>query len=312
MAVELAWPTTGARFRAMGTDCHIVVVGPGGAELTNGATARVEELERRWSRFKADSEISRLNLNPGRKTSVGGETLVLVELAVAAWQLTGGRFDPTMGHRLSELGYDRSFSDLAEATTTGDRSHAGSPVPSGDPGRIEIERHRRMITLPPGVGFDPGGIGKGLAADMITEEVMAAGAFGVMVSLGGDLRVRGVPPSGEHWIIAVAEPSVLPGTMATVALVDGGMATSTTAKRRWTTVDGRQHHLLDPETGRPDFGGPQLTSVIAGEAWWAEAVATAVTATGTRQGEDLPGCATLMVSTDGTVTKTGDFERYER
>ena len=151
----------------MGSDAHVVVVG-GPADL-----------EGRWSRFLPDSEISELTRRTGEWVRLSPDTVLLVERALEAWRLTVGRFDPTVLGAVIRAGYDRSFEAL-------DPSRAGgSPLTVGAAG-IEVDGDR--VRLPSGVGFDPGGIGKGLAADLVVAETRAAGAAGACVNLGGDLR----------------------------------------------------------------------------------------------------------------------------
>src|SRR3954464_4275841 len=101
------------RFRAMGSDAHVVVVGP--RHLAEHAELRIADLERRWSRFDARSEVSALNRHAGDPVVVSPETLELVERALDAWRLTGGRFDPTVLGALLRAGYDRSFDELEAA-----------------------------------------------------------------------------------------------------------------------------------------------------------------------------------------------------
>src|SRR6266567_2096716 len=168
-----------ARFRAMGSDVRIVVVG-GPAALPGMAWRFVEDLEARWSRFRPDSEISRLNRSSGRPVPVSGPTLRLVELAAEGARVTGGRYDPTVLGAVVRAGYDRSFELLS-----GRSSGAGSPLVQGYEG-ILIDPIGTRVTLPRGVGFDPGGIGKGLAADLLCEELLALGATGCCVNMGGD------------------------------------------------------------------------------------------------------------------------------
>src|SRR5579859_6764603 len=145
MAAEL-------RFRAMGSDCHVIVVGdPGLAEL---ARLRVDDLERRWSRFLPDSEVSRLNAGHGQPARVSPATFELVRRAVAGWARTGGRFDPTVLGDLIRAGYDRPFEEVAARPSAG-----ASPWRRGC-GGIRLDAANRTVTLPPDVGFDPGGLGK--------------------------------------------------------------------------------------------------------------------------------------------------------
>ena len=99
------------RFRAMGSDAHLVVVG-GTDDLADRAQARIDQLEDRWSRFRPDSEISRLNRRAGTPVVVSPDTVGLVERATEAWRFSGGAFDPTVLGPMIRAGYDRSFDQL--------------------------------------------------------------------------------------------------------------------------------------------------------------------------------------------------------
>ncbi len=296
-------PAAELRFEAMGTDVHIVVTGLTGKPLVGQAQRRIAQLEQRWSRFVPSSEVSQLNQASGRTTSVSSETFHLIERAVLAWRLTDGAFDPTMLLQLEALGYDKSFAEISGLSTpTISNKAAGCE-------HITLDHQHQTVTLPTGVSFDPGGIGKGFAADLVSGELIEAGAWGALVNIGGDLRVRGISPTGLTWRIDIAEPTVLAQRITTVELHDAGLATSTTRKRRWMSTDGERHHLLHPATGLPHTSDITLTSAIAGEAWWAEAVATALL-----QGQPhVPSRASaLRVRDDGTTERLGSFERYER
>jgi len=92
----------------MGTWAHVVIAGGGDrGQALDRARRRIDDLERRWSRFLPDSEVSRLNAGAGRPVLVSPETARLVARAVDAWRLTAGRFDPTVLPALVAAGYDR-------------------------------------------------------------------------------------------------------------------------------------------------------------------------------------------------------------
>ena len=295
MAAEL-------RFAAMGTEAHVVVTGgPGG--LAERARARVAEIEARWSRFRPDSELSRLNRRQGRVVVVSDDTFALVDRAVAAWRLTGGAYDPTVLPALRAAGYDRDFAALAGPTAgAGDGGRASAtcaPGPAPGCGAIELLPRLRAVVLPPGVELDPGGIGKGLAADLVTAELLEAGARGALVNLGGDVRVRGEAPAGGMWPIAVADPLDPARDLLVLGLDDGAVATSSRLRRRWTLGSVERHHLLDPRTGEPVETRLVAVTVVAGEGWWAEAATKQAFLTGWAGG--APAGALLL-----TVTDTGE------
>lgn len=274
------------RFTAMGSDAHVIIDAERGTDQHDTPQARVcevighiEDLEARWSRFRADSELSRLNARRGRATMVSSQTALLAHRAVWAWHATEGLFDPTVLDALTEAGYDRSFEDIEAIGHAGDGSHIHlahiaprrRKATTGCAG-VLVDPHTNLVVLPEGVGIDPGGIGKGLAADLAATEAVASGAISALVSLGGDLRVAGTPPS-EGWEVEVDHHLNGP---ARINLRAGALATSSVLRRRWSTPHGQAHHTIDPRTGMPGNGEAVAVSVVAGEAWWAEALCTTI------------------------------------
>jgi FAD:protein FMN transferase len=167
--------------------------------------------------------------------------------------------------------------------------------------------------LPAGTGFDPGGIGKGLAADIVLAELLELGVDGACVNLGGDLRVAGTGPRSPAWTVAIDHPHE-PRPLALVGLRAGAVATSTTLLRRWD-VDGRSaNHVIDPATGLSTETDVALVAVIAGEAWMAEVLATACLLRGTGRVFDLldTSCAAIAVGLDGAQHTTAGFAELTR
>lgn len=264
---------TERRARIMGSDAHLIVVG-GAPWLADTALARLEDLERRWSRFLSDSEVSRANAASGRWVQVSHETLSLVERAELARRRTGGRFDPTRLTDVRAAGYDRSFELLSGPVGGADRAPSAAPTPA-TPHEVLVDRAGGSILVPDGAGFDPGGIGKGYAADLVLDELLAEGAGGACVNLGGDVRVGGLGPDGGDWVVTVEDPRSPDGApVATLRLADGAVATSSRCRRRWRRDDGTvAHHLIDPTTGAPAATPTLSATVVAAEGWQAEALA---------------------------------------
>jgi thiamine biosynthesis lipoprotein len=291
------------RLRAMGSDCHVIVVG-GADGLVERARRRIDELEGLWSRFRDDSEVSELNRRAGTPVVVSAETVELVERALEAWRISGGSFDPTLLGAVIRAGYDRTFDEI------GASAGSGSSVLLSGADQIVVEG--RAVTLPVGVGFDPGGIGKGLAADLVAAEILAAGATGVCVNMGGDVRVAGSGPDGGPWTVAVEHPW-LTEPLALVGLTGGAVATSTTLKRRWQVGESTRHHLIDPQTGIPSDTDVNLAAVIAAQTWVAEVLAKAVVLRGSAYPFDNlggTGAEGLAVADDGRVMATDGFPEF--
>ena len=164
---------------------------------------------------------------------------------------------------------------------------------------------RATVRRPRGLRFDLGGIGKGLAADVVAVQLIERGATSVCIALGGDVRVAGVAPDGG-WRVPVEVPTSRAADLAPLEfdaeLVDGAIVASTTRYRCWTTVDGHHaHHLIDPRTGRSSVSDVTTVVVAAAEAWWAEVLAKASLLAGSIEGRrmlDTHGVTARMAVAD--------------
>lgn len=310
------------RFRAMGTACEVSVDAiTGGDALADLAVQRVELLEQCWSRFRPTSELSRLNARAGSgPVEVSADLLVLVQAMRQAWERTDGLFDPTVLQAVRASGYDADFASVIAREALHSASTALDPwapqvpaQPTRGMGDIEIAGEARTVALPAGVGLDPGAIGKGLAGDLIANELMAAGATGVLVNLGGDISFAGDPGSDPSWTIEV-EDERLPANAPDRAFRwfafepgqgRGAVATSTTLKRQWGK--GR-HHVIDPRTGQVACVELVQATVVSDEGWWAEAAATAALLLGPERAGgwlDSQDLSYLLVTGDSVLEPAG-------
>jgi thiamine biosynthesis lipoprotein len=303
-----------ARFRAMGTDVEVLALGAGDDAMRSlGALAAVEleAREARWSRFRATSEVCRLNAATGAPVVVSDDTFTLIERAVAAWRDTDGRYDPTILAALEVAGYDRDFDAVARAGDATALPHIDVPGCRD----VELDELVHAVRLPPGVTLDLGGIGKGAAADDVSAVLFAAGVpgvVGVVVNLGGDLRARGDAPAPHGWVVAVDDPYDT-GYAGLLALGEGAIATSTKLRRRWTRGERTFHHLIDPRTGAPAESGLASVTVVAGEAWQAEVLAKAAFVAGPDDGRALiegAGATGLLVTDAGDVVELDGLGRF--
>lgn len=253
--------------RPMATDVsmQIAVESVRQAEAESAADACMawfDEVDRRLSRFRPESELSQLNAVAGEWFSASEMLYDCVALAVASAVSSGGLFDPTMLRQLADLGYDRDFAAIAQREV----AHTGTPLTSQTTQtpaeraawrNIEIDPPRRRIRLPADIQLDLGGIAKGWAADIALTRY-CADFPGALINVGGDLRARGGPQPGALWSVGIRDPRLeLAGLenpltyLATVSLSRGALATSGAVRRWWYRVGQRQHHLLDPRTGKP-------------------------------------------------------------
>lgn len=262
-------------FRAMGTDIELLLDGEPGTAFAQ-VEAEFERLEARLSRFRPDSELSRLNA--AGSLDAGADLLAVTRAALAARERSGGRFDPTVHDALVAAGYDRSFELVASDAV----DRAGPPPRCG--GRVDVDGSR--ITLGPGVRLDLGGIAKGYAVDRAAAILAAAGDC--VVNAGGDLVAR-----GGHWPVGIEHTDLV------LELSSGAIATSGRDRRRWRRGDEERHHLIDPTSGRPALTELLRVTVVAPTAIEAEVLAK-VAFLGGRV--DAPH---VLVRADGSVTLAG-------
>lgn len=298
------------RFRAMGTDCEVSVfaTAPVAELLADAAVHRIALLEDCWSRFRPASELNRLNARAGQgPVEVSSDLMALVATMASAWTWTDGRFDPSVLHSMQALGFDADFAEVIARSSIESMLAETSPAPGlAD---VVVDSDASTISLPAGVGLDPGAIGKGLAADIVVAELMNAGADGVLVSLGGDIVLAGSPDDDPQWLVSVVdERDAAAGPVQTLSFEPGtapvGIATSTIRKRRWGV--GR-HHLVDPRTGamaRPEL---EQATVVADAGWRAEAGATSallLDADSARTWLANEGLTGLLMTSDAVIDVT--------
>ncbi|MBC8365329.1 MAG: FAD:protein FMN transferase [Actinobacteria bacterium] len=296
------------RFRVMASEARVLLVDPT-PEAPTLVRRRLAELEQRWSRFLPDSEISRINLaGPHEAVDISTDTSMLIEFMQQAHGFTDGRFDPTLLREIVEAGYATSIDDPDRRSMFTDCSAGGATV-----AEIELDHVAKTATLPVGLVLDPGGLGKGAAADVVVAELMAEGTAGAMVGIGGDLAVSGVPPGDDGWIVAVEHPLRPDEELGHLALDHGGIATSSTLTRRWTSGGRARHHLVDPATGTCSTTDLAAVTVVAGASWQAEVHATAAilaTSSGVLGHLDRFGLSGVAVTHTGEVLATSDLRAW--
>jgi len=301
------------RFRAMGTEAHVIVVGAE-ASLLDLAERHVAWLEDRWSRFRPSSDVSMMNAMAGMPVRVEPETVLLVQRALEGFRLTEGRYDPTVLGAVVRAGYGRSYEQLVDA---GSDALDAALLDRGA-SSIVVDEAGGTVTMPEGVGFDPGGIGKGLAADLVVAGMLAAGAAGACVNLGGDVRVDGTSPDSCGWLVGIEHP--FRDEPSAVISLHGGAVATTSRVKRVLGPEGQRHHVIDPATGASAETGLASVTTIAAEGWQAEILAKAVFLAGAVEGRRLlagphatpwSGTTGLLVDDDGATVRLAGFDRYE-
>ncbi|HXK14675.1 MAG TPA: FAD:protein FMN transferase [Gaiellaceae bacterium] len=298
-------------FSALGTTATVVVTEPAVLEpATELLRAGLEAVDLACSRFRADSELARVNARTGFPVPVSPFLARAVRVALDAARASNGCVDPTLGSQLRAAGYDRTFSLVRERD-------AWRFAPSRSRGatwkdvRLDDEC---VLHVPAGIELDLGATAKALAADDAAREIAAATGAGALVSLGGDISVAGVAPAGG-WSVRIADDHAAPLTShgPTVAIATGGLATSSTVVRRWQTDQGEAHHILDPRSGRPAVTPWRTVTVAAGTCVDANVAATAAVVLGSDAiawlvAARLPA---RLVRHDGSVVVVGGWPSEE-
>jgi thiamine biosynthesis lipoprotein ApbE len=261
-----------ASWRALGTLVRLVITDARClAEARTMLEADLAAVDQTCSRFRPDSEIRTLRAARGQQISPLLAEAITVALRAAS--LTDGDVDPTVGAAMSAIGYDSDFEHV-------NRTGPALPITVRTvPGWREVLLEGRILTMPEGIQLDLGATAKAWAADRSAARIASRLGCGVLVSLGGDIAVAGPAPDGG-WRIRVQDVTGSPddppvGPYALVAIRDGGLATSSTAARRWQRGGDLLHHILDPRTGRPAEPVWRTVSVAAGTCADANAASTA-------------------------------------
>ena len=260
------------RFRAMGTSVELLVEADDAGTALAAAEAEFHRLEQILSRFRPDSELSRLNRG---EPATDPDLVRVVELSLAAREATGGRFDPTVHDALVAAGYDRSF-ELVPAD--------GQPAPAALLGR--------------GVRLDLGGIGKGYACERAAEILATVGPC--LVNAGGDIATR-----AGSWTVGV-ETSDEPLTLELAG--SSALATSGRDLRRWRRGGRELHHLIDPRTAAPSTSDLLRVTVVARDAVEAEVAAKALFLVGAREAAaeaDAQSLPAVLVTAGGETILAG-------
>lgn len=303
--LELDRPTS-ADWVALGCAIRVVVADPADLDQARRLLAgELAAIDIACSRFRADSELVRLGDGSGRPTPISPLLAAAIAAALDAAAATDGDVDPTVGSAMADLGYDRDFARIDHAA--GPLTLTRRPVPGWR--RIQLDREQLTVAVPPGVRLDLGATAKALAADRAASGIARAlDGHGVLISLGGDIAVGGQAPVGG-WSVRVQDATgpvdeSPAGPVATVALMSGGLATSSTSARRWVRGGHVLHHILDPRSGVPVVSPWRTVSVAAPRCLEANVASTAAIVRGEAALDQLVsrGLPARLVDVDGTVT----------
>jgi thiamine biosynthesis lipoprotein len=302
------------QFDAMGSHVRLLIGEPGpgmepAAEAAERARRFVAEFDARLSRFKPDSELTALNADPRERVAASPLMRAAVKAGLAAAERSGGLVDPTLADEIESAGYVGSRAGVAGAPLADALAEAPprGPAASNPAARwrlFEVDDEAGAISRPPGVRFDTGGAGKGLAADLVAARLRGYSRF--IVDCGGDIRIGGPDALLRPYEVFVEHP--LTGERAHVLrLSSGAVATSGLNVRVWRGSDGRYaHHLLDPASGEPAWTGLVGVTALGDTAVEAETLSKTALLSGPERGREvLSERGGLLVHEDGRVEPVG-------
>lgn len=287
---------------AWSTQVQIGADSPAGLERLARITREVMEMVTiAASRFEPGTDVLRVNECAGSWVDVSETMIELVRESVRVAEITNGLVTPLIGRALLGIGYDRDISDVGGATVTVFEVER-------DWHRIECDANR--IRIPTNSMLDLGASAKAWTSDRVAERAWAELGEPVLVSIGGDIAVRGEPVGG--FLVEVSERHVRHEEDAPdqrIRIHDGGLATSTTVVRRWRSDNAVMHHIIDPATALPAQGAFRTATVAAATCADANAASTAAiimgeTAIGWLSAAKLPS---RLVTNDGEVITVGDW-----
>jgi thiamine biosynthesis lipoprotein len=290
-------------FPALGTTATLLVTAPGALAPARAVLdTELAAIDAACSRFRADSELSRVNAAAGTTVRVGRLFAEALDVALHAAAATDGVVDPTVGASLVALGYDRTFTALRPQ----DLGPSPPTRPAANWRTISWDPTGRLLRTAPGTVLDLGATAKALAADRAAQRAAQQLGCGVLVNLGGDLRAVGQAPSGG-WRIAVADDHASGGHAGgpTVSVTGGGVATSGITVRTWRRGGDVLHHIVDPVTGSCAAPVWRTVSVAAGSCVDANTASTAAVVLGERAPDWLrrAGLPARLVGVDGAVVR---------
>ncbi|MEV6318634.1 FAD:protein FMN transferase [Streptomyces sp. NPDC051776] len=294
-------------FPALGTTAAVLVTDPHALPTAESILrAELATIDITCSRFRPDSELNYVNLHAGVPTKVSERFAEALLVALRAAEVSDGAVDPTVGCAVTALGYDRTFASL--------RPDDSRPLPVARPApgwhKVAFDPRSRRLLLPAHARLDFGATAKALTADRAALHTAVTTGCGVLVSLGGDLRVAGAAPEGG-WRIGLADDHTLPTSAPgpAVTMTGGALATSGIGVRTWRRGGRIVHHIVDPATGEPATPVWRTVTVAAATCEGANTASTGAIVKGDRAVDWLHqlGLPARLVDLDGRVVQLGGW-----
>jgi thiamine biosynthesis lipoprotein len=298
-------------FRAMGSNLLVVLESEADSRpaILDEVPGWFEDWEQTLSRFRIDSELSRLNQTFDQPVEVSDTLWDVFQYALSAEIITNGLVTPTVLDAMLEAGYDQNFETLSRH-----QSQNGLQILSAvNPLSAVIWNEKsQTICLPYGIRLDFGGVAKGWAAHQTVERLKKYGP--VLMNAAGDIAISAPLTGGSPWQIGVRNPFVPDTDFETLNLRRCGVATSGRDRRHWNKNGLPRHHIIDPNTGQPAETNVMTATIVAPTVMEAEAAAKAVLILGGEEGlkwiEADPVLAGIIVLENGHTLYSQRITEY--
>lgn len=259
-----------------------------------------ELLENTCSRFRTDSELSKLNQQIGKEVTVSSEMFLILTKADKFYKDTEGIFNPSILTALENSGYAKSIEfirDLSLETPARSLAMAARSQP------YTLNEEQQAVILHSKI--DLGGIAKGWVIDRAAQ-LLAKMGYG-FINVGGDIRIFGSLPRALN--IGIENPFESSNIISSIQIENGAVATSTTKKRKWIVNGEWRHHLIDAKLGRPSESNIVSATVTAPTAIEADVWAKTVLLLGENYGREWvakKGIRAVLINKDGDIWRGGE------
>lgn len=301
-------------FHAMG--CRILVLVdspyPQATEMIHQVPSWFEYWEQLFSRFRGDSELSKINCSQGKRLQVSDYMSDVLHCALTARSESGGLITPNILNNIEAVGYSDSF-ELLHKDQSIPLENISAPHENSFQ-TINLDLSNNTVFIPEGIRLDLGGIAKGWAADQVMRHLSEVGS--ALVDAGGDIAISSPMQNGSSWQVGIADPFHPTQNLEILELSSGGVATSGKDYRFWSQSGIPRHHIIDPRTGLPAVTDICSCSVIAPTVMKAEMAAKTVFILGSKPGmawlEDHPSYAAYLVLDNGETIASKEMAQFIR
>lgn len=293
---------------AMNTYITFTAYGENAETALEESANRIQTLETLWSATDSESEIYRANHSGGKTITLSQETAEVLSFILEMAEKTDGALDPTIYPVLTAWGFTTDSKQIP--------SNEEIAILLQKVGYDRIQLADRDLTVPDGMKLDLGAVGKGYAADLVTEVLKEYGVESAIISLGGNIQAIGSRPDGNDWRIGIRAPWE-DGNLGVLEISDAAVVTSGGYENYFEDEDGTVYwHIIDPMTGYPANSGMQAVTIIGAEGRICDALSTALFVMGSEKAEEYwrenGGFDMLLVTNENEIILTeGIADQFE-